>query len=146
VGRLTLPASGFIYADANIVLYTVNRHPIYAPLCDPLWQAAQQGTISAVSSELTLLETLIGPFRDSDLAKAEYSADLWNHPGAHLLPITQGILREAARLRATIPGLKTPDAIHAATALLNACALFVTNDPGFRRISDLPLVLLDDLL
>ena len=38
-----------------------------------------------------------------------------------LLPITQSILREAARLRATIK-LKTPDAIHAATA----SAAFVT--------------------
>ena len=55
-------------------------------------------------------------------------------------------LREAARLRATIPGLKTPDVIHAATALLNGCALFVSNDTGFRRIPGLPLVLLDDVL
>ena len=55
-------------------------------------------------------------------------------------------MREAARLRAIIPGLKTPDAIHAATALIHGCVMFVTNDTVFRRVPNLPLVLLDDVL
>ena len=61
-----------------------------------------------------------------------------------LLPITQPILREAARLRATTK-LRTPDALHAATALQAGCVLFVTNDVGFRGVASLPLVVLDDL-
>jgi predicted nucleic acid-binding protein len=40
--------------------------------------------------------------------------------------------------------LKTPDAIHAATALLAGCALFVTNDPAFKRIAGLPVGLLSE--
>lgn len=146
MGRLTIPASGVVYADANIALYTVNGHPVYAPLCEPLWMAAQSGAVEVVSSELTLLEILVGPLKAGDTAKATFSADLWNRPGASLLPITQDILREAARLRATIPGLKTPDALHTATALLHGCTLFVTNDTGFRRVPDLPLAILDDIL
>ena len=62
-----------------------------------------------------------------------------------LLPITQSILRKAARLRATNK-LKAPDALHAATALDAACVLFVTNDAGFRGVASLRLVILDDLL
>jgi len=61
------------------------------------------------------------------------------------LPITQAVLREAARLRASIPALRTPDAIHAATALLGGCALFLTNDGGFRRVPGLPLAVLDEV-
>ncbi len=55
------------------------------------------------------------------------------------------ILREAARLRA-ITKLRTPDAIHAATALQIGCALFVTNDKGFKNVPSLPHVILDDLI
>ena len=146
MGRLTLPASGLVYADANVALYTINRHPVYAPLCDPLWQAAQKGIVSAVSSELTLMETLVGPLRHGDTMKAALTESLWTRGGTSLLPITQDILREAAQLRAAIPALKTPDAIHAATALLNGCVLFVSKDMGFRRVPGLPLVLLDDVL
>ncbi len=51
----------------------------------------------------------------------------------------------AAQLRAT-SGLKTPDAIHAATALEHGCTLFVTNDPAFRRLTTVPVVILGDLL
>jgi len=63
-----------------------------------------------------------------------------------LMSITQSILREAARLRAAVPGLRTPDALHAATALLSDCALFLTNDIGFQRVPALPLAILDDVL
>jgi predicted nucleic acid-binding protein len=146
LGSLTLPASGLVYADAQIAIYTVDGHPVYAPVCDPMWQSAQNGIFTVVSSELTLMETLVGPLRNGDAALAALREDLWQKPGAHLLPITEAVLREAARLRALHPALKTPDAIHAATALLHGCALFVTNDTGFRPITGLPLALLDDAI
>jgi predicted nucleic acid-binding protein len=55
------------------------------------------------------------------------------------------VLREAPLLRATT-NLKTPDALHLATARLAGCALFVTNDGGFRSAGNIPVVILDDLL
>jgi predicted nucleic acid-binding protein len=54
-------------------------------------------------------------------------------------------LRQAAQLRAQY-NLKTPDAIHAATAMEVGCAQFITNDDGFRRVLSLPVVVLKDLL
>lgn len=51
-----------------------------------------------------------------------------------------------SRLRATPPGLRTPDAIHASTAIKSACALFLTNDPAFRRVPNLTVTFLSDLL
>jgi PIN domain len=50
-----------------------------------------------------------------------------------------------ANLRATL-GLKTPDAIHVATALLNDSMLFVTNDSAFRRVADLNVTMLNELI
>ncbi len=146
MGFLTLSASGLVYADAQITIYTVDVHPIYAPVCRPLWEAVRVGTITAVTSDLTLLETLVAPLRDNDAVLAANREALWHQANTRLLPITQDILREAARLRATIPGLKTPDAIHAATALHHGCTLFVTNDMGFRRVPGLPFAMLDDIV
>ena len=68
------------------------------------------------------------------------------HSDLRMLPVTNEVLREAAKVRAAIPALRTPDAIHAATALLSSCALFITNDPGFRRVPGLPIALLDDAM
>ncbi len=146
MGLLTLPAFGSVYVDAQIAIYTVDIHPVYAAVCKPLWEAVAAGTTQAISSELTLMETLVMPLRNGDAALQSSREALWQQANTLLIPITQDILREAARLRATIPALKTPDAIHAATALVAGCALFVTNDLGFKRIPGLPLAILDDVL
>jgi predicted nucleic acid-binding protein len=42
--------------------------------------------------------------------------------------------------------LKTPDAIHAATALREGCTLFLTNDAQFRTIANLPVTVLQEVL
>ena len=145
MGTLILPASGLVYVDANSVIYTVEKHPVYEPVLQPLWQAAKAKSIEVVSSDLVLMETLVGPLKSGDttLEKAYDQALLGTD--MRLLPITQPILREAARLRATTK-LKTPDAMHAATSKSAGCVLFVTNDVGFRAVPGLPVVILDDLL
>jgi predicted nucleic acid-binding protein len=70
---------------------------------------------------------------------------LQRSPDVSMIAITQDVLERAANLRATV-GLKTPDAIHAATALVAGCALLVTNDPAFRRVAGLPVGLLSEAL
>lgn len=94
---------------------------------------------------LTLMETLVGPLKSGDTALAHAYEQLFQQARTRLLPITHTVLREAARLRATTK-LRTPDALHLATAQGASCALFITNDVGFRRVASLPLVILDDLL
>ena len=145
MGTLILPTSGSLYTDANSIIYSVQQHPTYAVLLNPLWQAQQTGR-TAVSSDLTRMETLVLPFRLGDATLVADYRRLFAQQIVTLLPITETILEEAARLRAVIPGLKTPDAIHAATALIHGCTLFVTNDRGFARVPGLPLAMLDDIL
>lgn len=55
-----------IYADTQILIYTLETHPDYAPLLKPLWQATQNQTLQVVSSELVILETLVIPLRNND--------------------------------------------------------------------------------
>lgn len=43
-------------------------------------------------------------------------------------------------------GLRTPDTIHVATALFHSCSLIGTNDGVFRRIPDLPVAVLNELV
>lgn len=145
MGSITIPSAGMVYLDANAVIYSVERHPVYWPLLQPLWLAAKGKTIEIVSSDLTLMETLIAPLKSGDTALVNAYEQLFQQAQTRLLAIAQDILREAARLRATSK-LKTPDALHLATAQRAGCVLFVTNDAGFRGPASLPLVVLDDLL
>ena len=146
MGSLALPSSGLVYADSDIIIYSVETHTVYWPVLEPLWQTAKGGSLTIISSELALMETLIGPLRSGDAILQTAYEQLFQSPEVRLLPISQAVLREGARLRATIPGLRTPDALHAATATLAGCAMFLSNDVGFRRVPGLPLVLLDEVL
>src|SRR5579862_9652678 len=106
VGTLTTPAAGDIYTDTQTLIYTVQRHPVYAPLCRPLWQAATTGQNRVFSSDLALMETLVMPLRNADTVLQGQFEHFLLHSDVTLLPITQSVLREAARLRASIPALK----------------------------------------
>ncbi len=146
MGQLALPASGKVYLDANCIIYTVEVVEPYKTVLQAVWEAARLGTLTIVTSELTLLEVLVKPLKIADKSmEDDFRALLLGASDVTMIAVTQAILERAALLRATV-GLKTPDAIHAATALLSECALFVTNDPPFRRVSGLPVCLLGEAL
>jgi predicted nucleic acid-binding protein len=123
----------------------VERHTLYEPLLRDLWACAGE-RLDLVSSELTLLETLVVPMRLRDVALQQAYEHALLDTDLRLLPLTRDVLCRAAGLRAAIPALRTPDALHAATAIGCGCAGFITNDPGFRRVPGLPVILLDRFL
>ncbi len=74
-----------------------------------------------------------------------YENAIQNSPVLEVIPINRKILIESARLR-TIINLRLPDAIHGATAILNGCETFLTNDKRLEVISGINVVILSDLL
>jgi len=145
VGPLTLPTGGLVYLDASGLIYSVERVEPYRTLLEPMWQAAQNGDLTLVSSPILIVEALVKPLRDGNAEIEMQYRDLFEANAVRLLAASYPVFEDAASLRAEAR-LTTPDAIHAATALRADCALFVTNDNDFRRVRDLPFAVLDDLL
>lgn len=145
MGPLNLPTGGLVYLDANGLIYSVERVEPYRTLLEPMWQAAQEGDLTLVSSPILIVETLVKPLRDGNREIEEQYRELFGANAVQLLQASYPVFEDAARLRAEAR-LTTPDAIHAATALRAGCTLFVTNDNDFRRVQDLPFAVLDDLL
>lgn len=146
MGSLVIPGQGPIYLDVNAVVYSVEKHPKYSQLLRNFWSLAHAGRHDVISSALALLETLVGPLKSGDAQLRQDYERLFQRKHVRLVPITQPILREAARLRATVPGLRSPDAIHAATAIHAGATLVLTNDRSFTRVPGLPVTILDDVL
>ena len=93
-----------------------------------------------------MLELLVKPYRydESDETDNIYAL-LSTYPHLDWQPVSLGIADRAAQVRADI-NLKTPDAIQAATALIAGATGLISNDPAFRRVTDLEVMILDDLL
>lgn len=146
MGQLTLPPAGVVYVDANAVIYHVEKIEPYFTASAPLWTALDVGQQQVATSALTLLEVLVKPLRNGDQALvAVYQDVLLATVGFDSIPIQRAVLEQAAALRAN-HSLKTPDAIHAASALLVGSSLFVTNDPAFRRVPGLNVAVLSEVV
>lgn len=145
MGSLAIPSGATVYADTAVFIYTIEEHPDYYHLLRSLWIQFQASQLEIVSSELTLLETLIVPTRNLDIELIQAYEQLLLASPIQLLPITRLILKTATQLRAKT-NLKTPDAIHVATALSAGCDLFLTNDTQLRTITDVKIVILSELL
>ena len=145
MGPLTLPTHGPVYLDANGFIYSVERVEPHRTLLEPMWRQARAGEFDVASSDITVLETLVKPLREGDEVVEMLLRSMFDAQEVSLVPATRELWEDAAHIRADA-GLKTPDALHAATALSAGCARFVTNDTDFRRVEGLPIVVLDDLI
>ncbi len=145
MGQLILPIGSRIYLDTPPLIYSVEKNPEYSNLMDDLWVAADRGDVEIVTSELTLLETLVQPVREDDEALIKAYEELLLSSDVRIVPISTPILREAVNLRATF-NFRTPDAIHAATAALSGCDHLISNDVAFRRLTQISVTILSDLI
>jgi predicted nucleic acid-binding protein len=124
MGQLIIPDGAIVYLDTAPIIYSIERHPNYWQLLTPLWQKLQAGSIQLMSSELLILECFVMPLKKNDRVLIN-AYEQFLSTRITLLPIQESILRLAAQLRASNK-LKTPDSIHAATAINNSPTIFLT--------------------
>jgi predicted nucleic acid-binding protein len=121
--------------DTAPVIYFVEANRAYVDVCRAVFAPIANGTLAAVTSAVTLTETLVSPLRTQNaVLETEYRDLLLNTNGVTLLPVDVAVAERPADLRARY-NLKTPDALQVATALENGCQAFLTNDAGLRRVA-----------
>lgn len=135
-----------VYLDANLFIYAVEGFQKYAALCESLFQSIEEMKIHAVTSELTLTEVLVLPLKNGDTrAIAQYEDLISDRFDLKVTPVTRGVLRSAAAIRAS-HGLKLPDAIHVATAQASGSEFIFTADTSLKAPKPPKVVTLDELL
>lgn len=120
-----------IYLDSGIAIYLVEEHQKFAYVIETLLESPSEEAGLFVS-DLTVMECLVGPLRSKN-KPLEEKYNGW-FEGVTVLNLTNKVFIEAARLRATHSHLKTPDALHLATAVHYGCDEFWTNDTRLNNI------------
>jgi predicted nucleic acid-binding protein len=135
-----------VYLDTNVFIYTLNGFPNYAEFLRGFLDAMDGRGLQAVTSEFTLAELLVIPFRHGDAGEeARCRQILQPRPGLELVPVTREVLEGMARLRASHQFLRAPDALHLATAQLAGCEFYLTNDDHLQSAASIRVVILSQI-
>lgn len=131
--------------DTAPLIYYIEDHHQYAQLMEPFFRAVSREEIAMVTSIITLTEVLTHPLRKGDEKLAQtYNEFLLTSAGVTTVSVNTAIAQSAAEIRAE-HRLKTPDAIHLATAISLGADAFLTNDRDFGNATSLPILRLKEL-
>ena len=132
--------------DSSVFIYQLEENLRYVALSDLVFAWIEKTSSSAVTSSVTMTELLVQPYRDRDEDRAdEFYALLSTYPHLEWVTPDLEIADMAARLRG-LHGLRTPDAMQAATAIRSRATALITNDPVFERIDAFESVILDQFV
>jgi uncharacterized protein len=113
-----------IYLDTCIAIYFVEKHPLFSSRIQILFES--HDSLELCYSPLVQLECLVMPLRRKDTELRDLFLSFFS--AQTLLEISSEIFETAAQMRADFPSLKTPDALHLATATHYECDGLWTND------------------
>jgi predicted nucleic acid-binding protein len=128
-----------LFLDANIIIYRVEA---VEPFNQQVLVAVQELVAlhphaGFAVSRLSMMECLVKPLRDQNSADIERYRGFFASAGLQVVEISSLVLETATLLRAH-HGLRTPDAIQAASAMsLKGPVTFLTGDKQFSRVPGL---------
>jgi predicted nucleic acid-binding protein len=128
--------------DTSVFIYLFEEHPEYVKRAEHILEKIERGATRAVFSSIGLIEILTGPKKKErhDLA-ARYRDIITTFPNLTIQGINERIVEHASDLRARY-GIRTPDAIHLATAIDFGARTFFTNDRALKKVKEIVVELL----
>lgn len=144
--KADIPSGSLVLLDTVALIYYFEEHARHGSAAELVLKRIENDEIKGVLSSLVFTELLVPLYRAGDESKAERLLDrLRGFHNLSVVDLNPGIAARAAQLRAA-HGLRTPDAIHAATALQSGADGIISNDSGFRRLgNEIKIWLFDDL-
>ena len=128
------------YFDTIVFIYLLEGYAVYSSVLNEIRGAILRQEAEIFTSDLTLCEALVAPFRLNDMNLVNSYRQLIEHSGAFkLIPTSRETYIRASLYRAQM-GLKMADAIHVATAVECGCAVFLSNDRALKLPKGIELV------
>ncbi len=115
--------------DTNIFLNVLRNEEPYSSSSSALLSDVETSKVKAVASTITLAEILVGAYKAGTVATKEISLALskLEAKGFRFVPVDKVIASKGAKVRAA-HGLKLPDSLIAATALISNANSLITRD------------------
>jgi predicted nucleic acid-binding protein len=123
-----------IYWDAMVFIYLIEDHPKFGASVGRIYERMRKRQDTLYTSVFTLGEALIGPVKARDAILANKMRTAFRGDDVSLLPFLPSTAEMYANIRVSLP-VKSPDAIHLATAAEANVDIFLTNDKHLHRLT-----------
>lgn len=130
-----------VYFDTNIFIYLLEGNKDYAKLLGEIQTLIEDNEINVFSGDLVYTELLPPHAKQGNKKAIEQTIDFLNK--FNIITTSKETFIHAGILRGET-NMKTPDAIHVATAMASGCEIFLTNDKDIQTPRGLEKVLLSD--
>ena len=132
-----------IFLDANIIIYRVEAVEPFATQVVATVQelVAQYPDADFAVSRLSVMECLVKPLREQNTTDIDRYRGFFASVALQIIEVSALVIETATLLRAR-HGLRTPDAIQAASALsIKGPVTFLTGDSQFCKVPELKVCL-----
>ena len=143
-----IPKGSLVLLDSIALIYFLEINARYSKTAEEIFGRIESGELQGVMANLVFAELLVPLYRSANSQAATGLANrLINFRNLEVVTLTTEISMEAARLRAEY-GLRTPDAIHGATAIITQASGILTNNKQLNLLAreGLSIWLFDTLL
>ncbi len=123
-----------IYLDTNVLIRWIEGDSITRTPIETKLAALKSPEPFIITCRLSRLECRVKPLRDSNTNLLQLYEKLFNSEELRLTEIHSAVIERATELRSQF-NLKTPDAIHLASAIVEGCQSFLTGDKQLGKIT-----------
>jgi predicted nucleic acid-binding protein len=133
-----------LYLDASAIIYSIEGVPEFREAALRWIEAAEAAETGAlITSRLSRLECRVRPLREGNAERLAHYEGFFSRADLLLVDVSAAVLEHATELRARY-SVRSPDAIHLASALSERADVFVTGDRQLRRCAEIKVELVNE--
>ena len=127
--------------DSMVLVYHFEANPTFGMAASRILGAAESNRCRLVASILAEIEVLVVPKREGVTELVSQYRDFFRFfPNLEVVDLTTEIADLASDLRARYSSLRTPDAIHIATAVASGVDKFISADERLPHLEEIAVV------
>lgn len=133
-----------VFLDTTPIIYFLDEDVNYAEKVENIFSEILQHEKAMVTSVITCTEYLTYPYRINNTDKVNVFFEFLTDCDISIYSIDIEIAKKAAQIRAEYKDFKTMDCLQLATACVQNCDLFLTNDKQLRQFKEIKCVIVDE--
>ena len=133
-----------VFLDTTPIIYFLDEDVNYGKKVEKIFSEILETSKTIITSAITCTEYLIYPYRTGNTEKINVFFEFLMDCDISIYAIDIETAKKASQIRAEYRDFKTMDCLQLATACIQGCDLFLTNDKQLRQFKEMKCVIVDE--